>query len=99
MPFANLKQVRLCYAVKGNPEDPALIMVMGFGGQLIQWPSVLLDELVDAGYCVIIFDNRDAGLTTFHTPQPKINLQVIFDQVAKGQKPSLPYTLKDMLKI
>lgn len=96
MPFADIEHVELCYEVKGNPKDPAIILIMGFGGQLIQWPPALLQTLVDAGYRVVTFDNRDAGLTRFKKSQPVVNLQEVFNRAAKGEKLSLPYTLADM---
>lgn len=50
--------------------DP-LLLVMGLNGQLIDWPSGLVDALVAEGFRVIRFDNRDAGLSTeFAGPAP-----------------------------
>lgn len=41
-----------------------LLLVMGLGGQLIDWPPDLIQLLVDNGFRVIWFDNRDSGLST-----------------------------------
>jgi pimeloyl-ACP methyl ester carboxylesterase len=50
--------------------DP-LLLIMGLGGQLIDWPRGFLDELVGQGFSLIRFDNRDSGLSTeFDSPPP-----------------------------
>ena len=45
-------------------EGDPLLLVMGLGGQLIDWPEGFVDALVARGFRVISFDNRDAGLST-----------------------------------
>jgi pimeloyl-ACP methyl ester carboxylesterase len=53
--------VQIAYDVRGNPDDPALLIVPGLGTQLIYWDVELCDMLVDRGLRVIRMDNRDAG--------------------------------------
>jgi pimeloyl-ACP methyl ester carboxylesterase len=45
-------------------EGDPLLLVMGLGGQLTDWPEGFVDALVARGFRVISFDNRDAGLST-----------------------------------
>ena len=47
----------------GKPHDPALLLLRGLGTQLAQWPSALLDALTEADFRVVLFDNRDVGLS------------------------------------
>lgn len=47
----------------GNAIDPAIVLARGLGSQLIDWPDNLVEGLVDAGLRVIMFDNRDSGLS------------------------------------
>ena len=47
----------------GKPSDPAVILIMGLGLQLIFWPQELIEALTRAGFRVIAFDNRDCGLS------------------------------------
>lgn len=49
--------------------DP-LLLVMGLGGQLSDWPPAFIDELTGRGFEVIRLDNRDAGLSTEFTSPP-----------------------------
>ena len=47
----------------GRDSDPAVVLVMGLGLQLITWPRELIDAIVVAGFRVVVFDNRDIGLS------------------------------------
>ena len=49
----------------GNPAHPAVIFIGGLATQRTVWPDSLCTALVDAGYRVIRFDNRDTGESTW----------------------------------
>lgn len=55
------------YETHGSPEAEPMLLVMGHGAQLVAWPQLFLDLLVEAGYFVIVYDNRDTGMST-HFP-------------------------------
>jgi len=55
--------LHLEYESHGGEKRPAVILIMGLGLQLVSWPPALITALVDAGYRVIVFDNRDIGLS------------------------------------
>ncbi len=59
--FARVGSLDLCYEDLGDPEGEPLILVMGLGTQLIHWNPAFVNELIDRGFRVIRFDNRDAG--------------------------------------
>ena len=61
--FTHANGISVAYQEFGEPDDPAVLLVMGLGAQLIHWPDELVLRLADAGYRVIRFDNRDAGLS------------------------------------
>jgi len=74
--------------------DP-LLLVMGLGGQLVDWPQGFVEVLASRGFRVIRFDNRDIGLSTeFSSPPPSAG------QIAKSvlfRRPmSAEYRLSDM---
>ena len=52
------------YESHGSAKQPTVILIMGLGLQLVSWPQPLIDALVDAGFRVIAFDNRDIGLSS-----------------------------------
>lgn len=47
----------------GGKDRPAVLLIMGLGMQLIAWPAAFVQALVEAGFRVIRFDNRDTGLS------------------------------------
>ncbi len=48
----------------GDAGDPALLLVMGAGGQAILWPDEFCAALAAGGRHVIRYDNRDTGQST-----------------------------------
>jgi pimeloyl-ACP methyl ester carboxylesterase len=56
--------ITLAYETYGSPKDPPLLLVMGYGSQLIAWPRGFSELLAAGGRYVIEFDNRDSGLST-----------------------------------
>jgi pimeloyl-ACP methyl ester carboxylesterase len=49
-----------------TPQDaarPVVLLIMGLGMQLVAWPPAFVQALVDAGFRVVRFDNRDVGLS------------------------------------
>ena len=85
MPIADLGDVSLCYKTRGDARKPAIVLIRGLGTQLIEWPSALLDGLVRHGLHVVVFDNRDAGLSsamTNATGDPPYRLEDMASDVA-----------------
>ncbi len=56
--------IELCVEAGGDPKNPPLLMIMGLGSQMIFWPNSFIDRLINAGFFVIRFDNRDIGLSS-----------------------------------
>ena len=70
---ASVGDVELVYETIGDPADPALLLVMGLGMQLIHWDLEFCEGLAERGFHVIRFDNRDAGLSTkMDAPVPNV---------------------------
>ncbi len=57
-------EIELCHETFGSPSDPALLLIMGLGTQMIAWPDEFCERLADDGFFVIRFDNRDIGRST-----------------------------------
>ena len=90
MPTAHVNGVDLEYVTQGDPSDPALLLVMGLGGQLIAWPQAFVDGLAARGFFVIRYDNRDCGLSTKFEGMPDIT--ALFG----GDGSSAPYRIEDL---
>jgi len=81
----------------GNPDDPALLLIMGFAGQLSLWPDAFVDELVGRGFRVVRYDNRDIGLShKFHGVKAPHPLWQLFVKRFLPNRRMAPYTLQDM---
>ena len=75
---------------------PAVLLIMGLGMQLTAWPLSLVDGLVEAGYRVVRFDNRDAGLSHQFNALGAPNLLFASLKYKFGWRITPPYTLHDM---
>jgi pimeloyl-ACP methyl ester carboxylesterase len=62
--FAQVGEIEICFETFGSPEDPALLLVMGLGTQMVAWPEAFCRQLADRGFFVIRYDNRDIGRST-----------------------------------
>ena len=96
--YVTANGIRLAYEAFGDPAKPSVVLVMGLGTQLIGWPMALCEGLVDRGFHVIRFDNRDIGLSekfeNAHIPQAATLMLR-----SKLRLPlNVPYTLDDMAK-
>ncbi|WP_145006538.1 alpha/beta fold hydrolase [Pseudomonas oryzihabitans] len=58
---ARVGALELAYEDWGDPAAPPLLLIMGFGAQLLLWPEGFCAALVRRGLRVIRFDNRDVG--------------------------------------
>lgn len=88
--FAEINGIRLCYEVLGEPEHPAILLIMGLGGPLIWWDDDFCQGLVDRGFRVIRFDNRDAGRSSAMPGTGRLVAAWLRRQAAA------PYLLRDM---
>jgi proline iminopeptidase len=93
---AQVNGITIAYETSGSPLDPPVLLIMGLGMQLIAWPQDLVDGLVEQGYYVIRFDNRDIGLSTKFHQHKKPNLVWAYLKSLFGLKQTSGYTLHDM---
>ena len=87
------------YETFGDPSDPAVLLVMGFGTQLLGWDADFCTLLADRGRFVIRYDNRDCGLSTKLESHP-LSLMDFITAVTTGDVDRAlamaPYSLRDM---
>ncbi len=93
---ARANGIELEYESFGNPADPTILLIMGLGAQLTLWPLPFVEALVERGFHVVRYDNRDVGLSTKidHARPPRIGMLVL--QRLLRLRPRVPYTLGDM---
>jgi pimeloyl-ACP methyl ester carboxylesterase len=91
MPRAKANGVELEYDTFGDPANPALVLIMGLGAQMIDWPAEFAEQLAGHGFHVIRFDNRDSGLSTWLDDIPVPDLAALLAGTGTA-----PYTLSDL---
>ena len=96
MPSVKANNITIEYEEYGDRHNPAMVMIMGLGSQLVIWPEEFIRGLTERGFRVICFDNRDVGLSTKVEGAKKPNIARIFLLTKLGIKPRVPYTLEDM---
>ncbi|MCA2211617.1 alpha/beta fold hydrolase [Jidongwangia harbinensis] len=92
MPFVRSNAVDLCYQTFGDPADPAMLLIMGLGEQLVAWPDGFCVDLAARGFHVVRFDNRDIGLSTWLDELGDVDVPALF----AGDRSSVRYGLSDM---
>ena len=70
MPTVRANGIDICFESDGPDDAPAVLLVNGFRSQLNHWEPLLIELLVDAGFRVVRFDNRDVGLTSKTAGEP-----------------------------
>lgn len=89
--------INIEYESMGNPSNPTLLWIMGFGAQMTAWPVEFLQLFIDAGFHVVRFDNRDCGLSYKHdgvmVETDKVTMAAMLGDPIPVE---VPYTLSDM---
>ena len=96
MPQAKVNSVELEYQTWGQEGGRPLLLVGGLGSQILTWSELLVQALVDRGFYVIAYDNRDIGLSTKFDDWGPADIKAAFKQARAKEKVSAPYTLEDM---
>ncbi|PWI47554.1 alpha/beta hydrolase [Candidatus Heimdallarchaeota archaeon B3_Heim] len=92
--IARANNLEICYDTFGEETNPAILLIMGLGEQMITWEEVFCKELASHDYFVIRFDNRDVGLSTKFEDAPVPDIFALM----QGEPVETPYQLIDMAK-
>jgi len=87
-------QIKIVWDAFGDPADPAMLLLMGLGQQMIAWDEKFCRMLAAEGYWVIRFDQRDVGLSSKLDEAGVPNLLALM----QGEALEVPYTLDDMAR-
>ncbi|MGH9275283.1 MAG: alpha/beta fold hydrolase, partial [Acidimicrobiales bacterium] len=93
--IAPVNGIEIAYETHGDPTGEPLLLVMGLGAQLIAWPLELCDALVDRGFFVARYDNRDVGLSTKFADAGG-DFITSFLKASQGEPIEVAYKLSDM---
>ena len=90
--FCRVGDIEICFETFGDPADPALLLVMGLGTQMLGWHEDFCTDLAGRGFHVIRYDNRDIGRSTILSSAPVPSL----GQIIRRDKRAASYTLAEM---
>ena len=90
--FCRVGEIEICFETFGDPADPALLLVMGLGTQMLGWHEDFCADLAGRGFHVIRYDNRDIGRSTILSSAPVPSL----GQIVRRDKRAASYTLAEM---
>ncbi|HVM28308.1 MAG TPA: alpha/beta hydrolase [Mycobacteriales bacterium] len=88
---AQANGIEIAYETFGDRSDPAVVLVMGLGTQMLAWPDALCQDLAGRGHYVVRYDNRDTGESTHF---PGVRAPSLPALISGRRKP--PYTIEDM---
>src|SRR5271169_3497437 len=83
--------ITLCYETFGERSNPAALLVMGLGTQMVAWQEDFCQELAARGLYVVRYDNRDIGRSTHVSGRPPTTAQLL-----TRSRRAARYTLGDM---
>ena len=97
MPSVKLQDIEIAYEIQGDLDKPCILLVHGLSMSLVAWPPSFLRALRNAGFTLIMFDNRDMGLSdTFANHRtPNFAVQLLKSKIGLGV--STVYKLEDMM--
>jgi pimeloyl-ACP methyl ester carboxylesterase len=90
--------ITIAYESRGQADRETILLIAGTAMQLTAWPDELLGELVKRGYRVIVYDNRDVGLSTKMDAAGMPDFEAVVKARLSGQPAPLSYTLYDMAR-
>ena len=96
MPSVRVNGLDIAYESSGRASNPAILLIHGLATPLTGWRESMVDGLVQQGFRVVLFDNRDIGLSTHLADAGFPDLKAMIDKVKAGQPLAPPYTLEDM---
>jgi pimeloyl-ACP methyl ester carboxylesterase len=88
--------ITIAYESLGKVDAPAIILISGAGAPLTNWPTEFCELLVEEGFRVIRFDNRDVGLSTHLDSLGQPDWAALGPFIRTCDKAPLPYTVADM---
>jgi pimeloyl-ACP methyl ester carboxylesterase len=88
--------IQIEYETFGNPSSRPLLLIIGLGGQLIQWDESLCQDLASRGYYVIRYDNRDAGLSSKFDQAGEPDIMEALGKIMSGDNSVAAYSMEDM---
>ncbi|MGV0996687.1 alpha/beta fold hydrolase [Empedobacter falsenii] len=95
--YINVNGISTCYEQFGEENKECILLISGLGSQMVRWNLDFCRNLMNKGFRVIRFDNRDAGKSTF-IEQKFSDVGQLMQLLQQGEIPENAYSLLDMAK-
>ncbi|MBE8215159.1 MAG: alpha/beta fold hydrolase [Endozoicomonadaceae bacterium] len=95
--FINANALKFAYTLYGEPDAPVILLISGLGHQMFSWSDEFCHKLVDAGFRVLRFDNRDVGLSSELNKFTPSIIRLLMSRFFNTSV-SVPYRLEDMVE-
>ena len=96
VPHVDANGLQFYVETHGSPDDPAMLLVNGFGSQINGFDPTLAEILAGRGRFVVRYDNRDVGLSTRLDGHP-IPLAALHEaRRSRTEIPEVAYSFSDM---
>ena len=96
MPTMKANGLDIYYESHGDAGAETILLIMGLGAQMTAWPPAFYARLVAGGYRVVLFDNRDVGLSEKLESAGTPDIPAIFKALSEGSPAPVAYTLDEM---
>jgi pimeloyl-ACP methyl ester carboxylesterase len=96
MPSVEANGIQIEYDTFGDSSSSALLLIIGYGTQMIAWDEEICKQLAGQNLYVIRFDNRDIGLSTKLEEAGIPDIMAAVGANMQGKKIDAPYTIDDM---
>lgn len=94
--LANSNGLKLNFDSFGDPNNPAIILIMGLGTQMIFWHDGFCKQIAALGFWVIRFDNRDIGKSSWLDSEKMPGKLSTLSNLLFNRRLKTPYLLDDM---
>ncbi|MGV0948831.1 alpha/beta fold hydrolase [Empedobacter falsenii] len=95
--YINVNGISTCYEQFGEENKECILLISGLGSQMVRWNLDFCRNLMNKGFRVIRFDNRDAGKSTF-IEHKVADVGQLMQLLQQGKIPENAYSLMDMAK-
>ena len=68
--ISELNGINIWWQDYGESNNPAVLLIMGLNSNSKVWSEKFVQSIVDEGFYVIVYDNRDIGKSTWVTDEP-----------------------------
>ncbi len=96
MPRVAVNGIQIECEMFGNLSSRPFLLIIGLGGQLIQWDESLCRDFVSRGHYVIRYDNCDTGLSSKLDQAGEPKIMEALGKIMSGDKSVATYSIEDM---